>query len=102
MLCVFVFVKKKQGSESFLLSIISVSLTLFFFLCKLCLKCFSRLLNPLFISKSLFQLKKQIVQSPLNNTPGASPISIKEKGAEGVQMANVTQSPGQMTTINYL
>ncbi|XP_077337191.1 connector enhancer of kinase suppressor of ras 1 isoform X2 [Lithobates pipiens] len=37
--------------------------------------------------------KKQTVQSPLNNAPGASPVSIKEKLSEGVQMPNVTQPP---------
>ncbi|XP_073472236.1 connector enhancer of kinase suppressor of ras 1 [Aquarana catesbeiana] len=47
-------------------------------------------------SKAPDVLKKQTVQSPLNNTPGASPISIKEKGAEGVQMSNVTQSPDDL------
>ncbi|XP_040193845.1 connector enhancer of kinase suppressor of ras 1 isoform X3 [Rana temporaria] len=47
-------------------------------------------------SKPQDVLKKQIVQSPLNITPGASPISIKEKGAEGVQMANVAQSPDDL------
>ncbi|PIO30663.1 hypothetical protein AB205_0066230, partial [Aquarana catesbeiana] len=47
-------------------------------------------------SKAPDVLKKQTVQSPLNNTPGASPISIKEKGAEGVQMPNVTQSPDDL------
>ncbi|CAI9580318.1 unnamed protein product, partial [Staurois parvus] len=47
-------------------------------------------------AKAQDAVKKQTAQSPVKNMPDASPVSTKEKGAEGVQMPNFSSPQTQV------